>query len=69
MPGLTGLALLDVAMALIPALVTAYAVVMGGVALAAGWQFFRSEPPRRFRRGAVMSGRGAHRDRGDRGAR
>lgn len=63
MPDLTGLALLDTAVALIPVLASAYAVVLGGAALAAGWQLFRREPPRRFRRGAVRGGQRVRRPR------
>lgn len=41
-------------MALIPVLATAFAFVLGAVALVTGWQSFNERMPRRRRRGVVV---------------
>lgn len=46
-------------MALIPVLATAYAVVLGVVALVTGWQVFSHHRPPRRRHGAVVPPVGA----------
>lgn len=54
---------------LIPVLAAAYGVVLGGVALVTGWQWFRDNKPRWTRRGAVVPPVGAIEKDNKRGSR
>jgi hypothetical protein len=45
---------LDQVLSLILVLAGAYGVVMGGVALVAGWRLFSDSKPLRYRRGVVV---------------
>lgn len=39
---------------LIPALIAAYGIVLGAVALVTGWEWFRDRTPFRYRRGGQV---------------